>query len=192
MRCARTRPNDGARRALASLAASGPNRVVEATVESCPHCRAAILTSARRPQAVCDRTWVAPTASKVTRVQLLGESLRLLRPAGGRGPAGAGEGALVESARVLRQSPETILSTSDDGGKIIDTFQEDRKGLLWCVIGNLFIIQILKGFVAMKVVTFQYGKRMSARGYNEFNSKKDASEHDRVPFFFSLFNSYWS
>lgn len=49
-----------------------PDRVVDAVVETCPHCRAVMPAAAQTPQAVYDRIEIAPIVPDVTRVRLFG------------------------------------------------------------------------------------------------------------------------
>lgn len=49
-----------------------PDRVVDAVVESCPHCHAAMPAMDQTPQAVYDRIELPPIAPDVTRVRLFG------------------------------------------------------------------------------------------------------------------------
>ena len=49
-----------------------PDRVVDAAVETCPHCRTVMPAAAQTPQAVYDRIEIAPIVPDVTRVRLFG------------------------------------------------------------------------------------------------------------------------
>jgi transposase len=49
-----------------------PNRVIDAVVETCPHCRAVMPAAAQRPHGVYDRIELPPSVPDVTRVRLFG------------------------------------------------------------------------------------------------------------------------
>ncbi len=67
-------PQRRSRPGIGRSLAENPDRVVEAFVDTCPHCAAAFERSGQTPQAVYDRIELPPIKPDITRVHLFGAS----------------------------------------------------------------------------------------------------------------------